>query len=60
MALEKSDETPQVILKLSEMMRYTIYDCKESQVPIGNEISYLENYHERNWLQKNFRLQQQR
>lgn len=44
LALEKADETPQVILKLSEMMRYTIYDCKESQVQIGNEISYLENY----------------
>ena len=44
LALEKADETPKVILKLSEMMRYTIYDCKESQVQIGNEIKYLENY----------------
>jgi two-component system, LytTR family, sensor kinase len=44
MALEKADETPQVILKLSDMMRYTIYDCKESEVEIGQEINYLENY----------------
>ena len=44
LALEKSDETPLVILKLSEMMRYTIYDCKESKVSISGEISYLENF----------------
>jgi len=44
LSLEKSDETPLVILKLSEMMRYTIYDCKESKVSISGEISYLENF----------------
>jgi sensor histidine kinase YesM len=44
LSLEKSDETPLVILKLSEMMRYTIYDCKESEVSISGEISYLENF----------------
>ena len=44
MALEKADQTPQVILKLSDMMRYTIYDCKESEVAVGQEINYLENY----------------
>ena len=35
LSLEKSDETPLVILKLSEMMRYTIYDCKASEVSIS-------------------------
>jgi sensor histidine kinase YesM len=44
MALEKADQTPQVILKLSDMMRYTIYDCKEAVVAVGQEINYLENY----------------
>ena len=44
LSLEKSDETPLVILKLSEMMRYTIYDCKASEVSISGEISYLENF----------------
>lgn len=44
LSLEKSDETPMVILKLSEMMRYTIYDCKASKVSISGEISYLENF----------------
>jgi len=44
LSLEKSDETPSVILKLSEMMRYTIYDCKESKVSVLDEITYLENF----------------
>jgi hypothetical protein len=44
LSLEKSDETPSVILKLSEMMRYTIYDCKEPKVSILNEITYIENF----------------
>ncbi len=44
LSLEKSDETSEVILKLSEMMRYTIYDCKEATVSISSEVAYLENY----------------
>lgn len=44
LSLEKSDETPSVILKLSEMMRYTIYDYKESKVSVMDEITYLENF----------------
>lgn len=44
LALEESKETPGVILKLSEMMRYTLYDCDESSVKLTDEISYLENY----------------
>ncbi len=44
LSLEKSDKTPSLILKLSEIMRYTIYDCKEPKVSIGGEITYLENF----------------
>ncbi|NAS30708.1 GHKL domain-containing protein [Flavobacteriaceae bacterium R38] len=44
LSLEKSDQTPEVVLKLSEMMRYTIYDCKEPTVSVGSEIAYLENF----------------
>ncbi|OJJ18699.1 hypothetical protein BKI52_24145 [marine bacterium AO1-C] len=44
LALIKSDEAPNVILKLSDMMRYTIYDCKEKQVLLKQEIDYLQNY----------------
>lgn len=44
LALEKSDETPDMIMRLSELMRYTIYQGDKECVPISAEISYLENY----------------
>jgi LytS/YehU family sensor histidine kinase len=33
-----------VILKLSEMMRYTIYEGKNDRVLLSEEVTYLENY----------------
>ncbi len=44
LVVEKSEEAPQVILKLSDMMRYTIYKGKEAFVPLADEVAYLENY----------------
>ncbi|MEL7118360.1 MAG: sensor histidine kinase [Bacteroidota bacterium] len=44
LVIQKSNRAPEVILKLSDMMRYTIYEGKEDEVPLKNEISYLENY----------------
>ena len=44
LAIEKSEETPKTILKLSEMMRYTIYDGKKETVAIEKEIDFLKNY----------------
>lgn len=39
-----SKEASPMILKLSEMMRYMIYDAREKQTPLEKEIQYLENY----------------
>lgn len=44
LALKKSDEAPDLILKLSEIMRYMLYDCNEDSVPLDQELSYLKNY----------------
>lgn len=44
LTVEKSDEAPEVVLKLSEMMRYTIYMGKEDLVSLKDEIDYLNNY----------------
>ncbi|MEL6558267.1 MAG: sensor histidine kinase [Bacteroidota bacterium] len=44
LSLEHSAQTPGVILKLSEMMRYAIYECKEPKVQLLHEIKYIENY----------------
>ena len=44
LAKRKSDQTPDLILKLSEIMRYVIYKGKENEVKLEEEIEYLENY----------------
>ena len=44
LAIEKSDDTPKVILKLSEIMRYTIYEGENDRVALKDEVSYLEQY----------------
>lgn len=44
LTVEKSDDAPNVVLKLSDMMRYTIYMGKEDLVPLKDEVDYLQNY----------------
>ena len=44
LTVEKSDRAPEVVMILSDMMRYTIYEGKEDFVPLENEIEYLQNY----------------
>lgn len=44
LALEKSDQAPPLILKLSDMLRYTIYQGKKEQVLLSEEINYLNDF----------------
>ncbi|MFP2995287.1 histidine kinase [Spongiivirga sp. MCCC 1A20706] len=44
LSVKRSDQAPEVILKLSDMMRYTIYEGKNDRVLLSDEIAYLENY----------------
>jgi sensor histidine kinase YesM len=44
LTVEKSDDAPKVVLKLSDMMRYTIYEGREDIVLLKDEIKYLKNY----------------
>ena len=44
LALKKSDKTPEVIAKLSEILDYILYQCKDKYVSISKEIELLENY----------------
>lgn len=41
LSLKKSDETPQVILKLAKIMRYNIFDSAESKVYLKQEIENI-------------------
>jgi len=44
LTLKKSDLAPQIVLKLSDMMRYMLYECNESEVYLEKEFQYIENY----------------
>ena len=46
LSLKKSDFAPQAILKLSDMMRYLLYEREDAShmVALHKEIEYLENY----------------
>ncbi len=43
-ALENSPKTPEIILELSTVLRYMIYDCREDFVLINKELEYLKHY----------------
>ena len=44
LVVEQSEQAPEVVLKLSDMMRYTIYEGKKEIVSLKDEIKYLETY----------------
>jgi two-component system, LytTR family, sensor histidine kinase AlgZ len=44
LATIKSPNTTEVIEKLSQMMRYMLYDSNHNKVPFDKEIAYMENY----------------
>ena len=44
LALQKSDLTPDLILKLSDILRYLLYDGSEKKVSLTQEIKYLKSY----------------
>ncbi len=44
LTLKKSDKAPEIVIKLSEMMRYMLYECNERRVPLSKEVNYIKNY----------------
>jgi hypothetical protein len=44
LALRKSPETPGAVIKLSDILRYVIYESPENEVPLKSEVSLLNNY----------------
>lgn len=43
-AIENSPKTPTIILELSAVLRYMLYECKETYVPLAKELEQLENF----------------
>lgn len=44
LAIQKSDHAPEVILKLSNVLRYMIYESNEQGVKLNKEIDFIKNY----------------
>lgn len=43
-SLESSPKVPKIILELSSLLRYMLYDCQEEKVLLSKEIEFLENF----------------
>lgn len=44
LALLKSDKAPDAILKLSQLMRFMLYDTEQRQIPLEKEIQYVRDF----------------
>lgn len=44
LTLKKSDQAPEIVLKLSALMSYMLYESNASKVSLNKEITYLQNY----------------
>ena len=43
-AIDFSPKTPEIILKLSSVLRYMLYECREKFVPLSKEVEQLTNF----------------
>jgi hypothetical protein len=44
LAINESRQTPEIILGLSNILRYMLYECKAEVVPISRDIGIIKNY----------------
>jgi sensor histidine kinase YesM len=57
LTLDKSDKAPEVVARLSEMLDYMLYQCREDKVRISQEVELLEHYIDLEKLRYGDRLQ---
>ncbi len=57
LSVEKSDKTPKIVLKLSELMRYMLYDTKNKKQTLENEILCIQNYLDLERIRNDHRLE---
>lgn len=44
LAVENSKKLPDLMIRLSDLLRYSLYETKQDKVPLKDEIDYLKNY----------------
>jgi two-component system, LytTR family, sensor kinase len=47
------DKASASLAKFSDLLRYQLYECNDKQIPLGNEIAYMENFIELEKLRQN-------
>ncbi|RUA34170.1 MAG: sensor histidine kinase [Bacteroidetes bacterium] len=57
LSLEKSDKTPDTIIKLSDLMRYVLYETKDNNQSLRKEIVFINNYLDLEKMRYNENLQ---
>jgi len=57
LARKKSDQTAPVIMKLSKLLRFMLYECNQERIPLEQEIRVIEDYLELEKLRYNDRLE---
>lgn len=44
LTLKKSEKAPEMVLKLSELINYMLYECTANEVPLSKEVKFIQNY----------------
>ena len=44
LTLKRSERAPEMVLKLSELINYMLYECTSEAVPLTKEIKFIRNY----------------
>jgi uncharacterized membrane protein YciS (DUF1049 family) len=44
LVIERSDKAPQMLMRLSAILSYVLYECGEAEVPLEREISICKDY----------------
>jgi two-component system, LytTR family, sensor kinase len=53
LALKKSDDTPEVIMQLSKLLQFMLYESGKTMIDIGDEMKILDNYVELERIRSN-------
>jgi LytS/YehU family sensor histidine kinase len=56
LARKKSDDTADVVMKLSKLLRFMLYESKKNLIPIGDELKMLDDYIELEKIRYNGKL----
>jgi LytS/YehU family sensor histidine kinase len=44
LSLQQSEKTPEVVIRLADIMRYLMEDCNEPRILLTKEIAFIQNY----------------